>query len=66
MKNRIKWGILLWSAFLILVITDLRNLKYLSNLIKELSKLCKKKSNYTEDGDFILIHKSKIKNRKRL
>lgn len=61
MKKKINWGILLWSVFLILVISDLKNLKYLSNLIKELNKLFKKHSKYTEDKDFILIHKNQAK-----
>jgi len=62
MKKRINWGILLLSAFLILIVSDWKNIKYLPNLIKELHKLIKKNSNYKEDGDFILIHKTKIKN----
>jgi hypothetical protein len=57
MKKTINWGILLWSTFLILVINDWKNVKYLPNLFKELSKLFKKNSKYTEDGDFILIPK---------
>jgi hypothetical protein len=61
MKNRINWGILLWAAFLILITSDCKNLKYLPNLIKELHKLFKKGSGYTEDSGFILIHKSKVK-----
>jgi hypothetical protein len=62
MKRQISWGVLLWAAFLILVITDWRNLKYLSNLIKELSKLIKNNSKYTEDNCFILINKNQLKN----
>jgi len=62
MKKRINWGILLLSAFLILIVSDWKNIKYLPNLIKELHKLIKKNSNYKEDGDFVLIHKTKIKN----
>jgi len=61
MKRRINWGILLWSTFLILINNDWRNLKYFPNLIKELSKLFKKRSKYIDDGDFILIKKSNRK-----
>jgi len=62
MKRQVSWGILLWAAFLILVTIDWKNLKYLPNLIKELSKLIKKNSKYTEDNCFILIHKNHLKN----
>jgi hypothetical protein len=61
MKQKISWGILLWAAFLILITSDWKNLRYLSNLIKELTKLTKKNSNYIEDSDFVLIHKDKLK-----
>lgn len=61
MKNRINWGIMLWACFLILLNSDCNNIKYLPNLIKELNKLWKKNSKYIEDGDFVLIHKSKTK-----
>jgi len=44
MKSRIIWGMLFVSAFLILVISDWRNLKYFTNLIRELHKLGKKNS----------------------
>jgi hypothetical protein len=62
MKKRINWGILLLAAFLMLITSDCKNLKYLPNLIKELHKLFKKNSIYKEDGDFVLIHKNQIKN----
>jgi hypothetical protein len=62
MKNRISWGILLWAGFLVLVTTDWKNIKYLFNLIKELSILMKKNSKYTEDDGFVLIHKTALKN----
>jgi hypothetical protein len=61
MKNRINWGILLWAGFLILLNMNIKNIKYLPNLLKELHRLWKKNSKYSEDGDFILIHKSKRK-----
>jgi len=61
MKKRISWFLLLWTTFLILIISDWRNLKYFFNLIKELRKLFKKGSKYTEDGGFVLIHRSQIK-----
>ena len=53
--------ILLISIFLILLNSDVKNLKYFPNLIKELAKLFKKNSSYTEDSGFVLIHRSKIK-----
>jgi hypothetical protein len=62
MKKRISYVILLWSAFLILITIDWKNIKYLFNLIKELSKLMKKNSKYIEDDGFGLIHKNKLKN----
>ena len=61
MKKRINWGIMLWAVFFILLNSDWRNIKYLPNLIRELTKLIKKRSVYQEDGDFVLIHKNKIK-----
>ena len=61
-NHRLSWGILLLSAFAILIIFDIKKLKYLSNLLKELRELFKKNSKYTEDTGFVLIHKSKIKN----
>lgn len=62
MKRKINWGILLWAVFLILINNDWKNLKYLPNLIKELRRLARKHSHYTEDDGFVLIHKSQIKN----
>jgi hypothetical protein len=61
MKRKISWGILLLAAFLILIISNWKNLKYLPNLIRELKKLFRKNSIYKEDNDFVLIHKAKIK-----
>jgi hypothetical protein len=61
MKRRISWCLLLWTCYLILVISDWRNLRYFNNLVKELNKLIKKNSKYAEDGDFVLIHKTKVK-----
>ena len=61
MKKRFNWGILLWAAFLILINSDWKNIRYLPNLIKELQKMMKRNTKYTEDGSFILIHKSKLK-----
>lgn len=60
MRRKINWGILLLSAFLILIMSDWKNLKYLSNLIKEFGKIFKKHSQYIEDGDYILIHKKEL------
>jgi hypothetical protein len=62
MKNKINWAILLWAGFIILVISDWKNIKYLFNLIKELNKMFKKHSEYDEDSGFVLIHKSQLKN----
>jgi len=61
MKTKFSWGVLLWAAFIILVTSDVKNLKYLSNLIKELKKIFRKGSCYTEDSDFVLIHKQRMK-----
>ena len=61
MKKEISWGILLWAAFLIMLTYDLKKIKYLPNLVKELRKLTKKGSRYTEDSDFILVPKPKHK-----
>jgi queuine/archaeosine tRNA-ribosyltransferase len=61
MKTKISWYVLLWSTFIILITLDIKNLKYLFNLIKELRKIFKKGSYYTEDNDFVLIHKQKMK-----
>jgi hypothetical protein len=62
MKKKIDWVILLGAAFLILIISDYKNLKYLFNLIKELHKIFKKGSEYNEDKDFILIPRPIEKN----
>jgi hypothetical protein len=61
MKKRINYTLLLWTSFLILIIQDYRNLKYFLNLIRELKKIIKNQSGYKEDGDFVLIHKSRMK-----
>jgi len=61
MKQKISWCLLLWTCYLILVISDWRNLRYFNNLVKELNKLIKKDSKYSEDGDFVLIHKTEVK-----
>jgi len=60
-RKHLSWTILLWAAFLIMLTYDLRKIKYLPNLIKELSRLTKKRSIYTEDSDFILVPKPKRK-----
>lgn len=61
MKTKVSWCVLLWAAFIILIIQDYRNLKYFPNLMRELKKIIKNQSGYKEDGDFVLIHKSKMK-----
>lgn len=61
MRKQISWGILLWAAFLIMVVYDWKKIKYLNNLIKELHKLTKKSSRYNEDSDFMLVPKPKQK-----
>jgi len=61
LKIRISWGILLLSAFIILVTCNWKNLKYSFNLLKELHRLIKKNSIYKVDDDFILIHKTQVK-----
>lgn len=61
MRKRISWGILLWAAFLIILVYDLKKIKYLPNLIKELNMLTRKGSRYTEDSDFMLVPKPKQK-----
>ena len=66
MIARIIWILLLWTAFLILVLQDWRNLKYIFKLFREFAKIVRKNSKYHEDDDFILIHKNYIKNRKKL
>lgn len=61
MKKKINWILLLWTGYLILIIQDFKNLRYFGNLCKELKKIIKNQAGYKEDGDFILIHKTKIK-----
>jgi hypothetical protein len=61
MKQKISWGVLLLCIFLLLIISDWKNIKYFFNLIKELHKIFKKGSEYKEDDDFILILKPGIK-----
>lgn len=61
MRKQISWGILLWAAFLIMLIYDWKKIKYLPNLVKELNKLARKGSIYTEDSDFMLVPKAQPK-----
>jgi hypothetical protein len=61
MKKRLSWILLLWTTYLILLINNWKNFKYFPNLIKEFHRIIKKYSKYTEDGDFILIPRPKIK-----
>ena len=51
----------MWAAFLIMLTYDFKKIKYLPNLIRELNKLARKGSRYTEDGDFMLVPKPKHK-----
>jgi hypothetical protein len=60
-KSKFTWILFLWTGFLILVIQDWRNLKYIFNLFRELCRIFSKNSGYYEDSDFILIHKDKLK-----
>jgi len=61
MKTKLSWFLLLWTSYSILLIHDWKNIKYFPNLIRELQKLIKKNSKHSEDGDFVLIPKSKVK-----
>lgn len=61
MRKRLSWLLLLWTSYLILLINDWKNLRYFGHLCKEFRKLIKNNSKYTEDSDFILIHKPKQK-----
>ena len=61
MRRKISWFLLLLAGYLILLISNSKNLKYFPNLIRELGKLIKRNSKYTEDSDFILIPKIQIK-----
>lgn len=61
MRKQISWGILVWAAFLIMLTYDLRKIKYLPNLIRELNRIAKKGSRYNEDSDFVLVRKPKQK-----
>ena len=58
LKIRLIWIILIWNIFIILIIINPGNIKLLSNVLKELRKIIKHNSNYIEDGDYLLIHKS--------
>jgi hypothetical protein len=62
MKKQISWLLLLLVAYLILLIIDWKNIKYLRNLFIELGKLFKNESIYNEDKDFILIPRPVEKN----
>jgi hypothetical protein len=61
MKTRISWILLLWTAYLILLISDWKNLKYFPRLIEELKKTIHKNSKYTEDNDFVLMKRPRKK-----
>jgi len=61
MKKQLCWGILLWAAFLIMLTSDIKKIKYLPNFIRELKRLTKKHSVYNEDSDYMLVPKPKSK-----
>ena len=61
MRKQISWGILVWAAFLIMLTYDFKKIKYLPNLVKELNKLTRKGSRYTEDSNYVLVPKYKQK-----
>ena len=54
MKQKFNWLILLCASYLILLLNDYKNLKYLPNLIKELGKVDGKN---IQEEDFIKILK---------
>jgi len=66
MKHRISWVLLLWTCYLLMVIADWKNLKYIFKLFREFIKMLDKNSQYSEDGDFILIHKNYLENKKKI
>lgn len=61
MKKQFCWGIMLWAAFLIMLTSDIKKIKYLPNLIRELKKLTRKHSKYNEDSDYMLVPKPQPK-----
>jgi hypothetical protein len=61
MKRKISWFLFLLIGWIILIINDCRSKKIHLNFLRELKELCKKHSKYTEDNDFVLIHKNQIK-----
>jgi len=63
MNNIIKkltWFLFLLMGWIILIVNGMRSKKIHLNFIRELKELCKKHSKYTEDGDFVLIHKKEL------
>ena len=60
MKNlsrRLTWFLFLLIGWIILIINGCRSKKTHLSFLQELKELCKKHSKYSEDGDYILIHK---------
>jgi hypothetical protein len=66
MRQKLSWLLLLWTTFIILILQDWHNCKYMFRLFREFYKILKKNSHYAEDSDFILIHKNFLQYRKKL
>jgi hypothetical protein len=60
LTNKITWFLFFTIGWIILIINGNRNKKIHLNFIQELKELCKKHSKYTEDGDYIIIHKEEL------
>jgi len=65
LKQRLIWAILIWNIFIILIIENSSNLKYIWQVLHELKELLKKNSKYTEDKGWVYIHQSMLDNLKR-
>lgn len=61
LRQRLLWFLFLANAFLILTIDKGFKIRYFWNFIREFGEVLKRQSKYTEDKDFILVHKGEIK-----
>lgn len=57
MRSRFKWSLFIIMGFIILIADTPVNWKYFFNVMKELRELLRRNSKYSEDGDFVLVHR---------
>ena len=58
-KKKLTWFVFYMFAAIILILNKQFTIKSFRNLYKELHELAKKRSKFTEDGDYKIIKKRK-------